>query len=219
MNTAALTHGLLLFLAFVGLVALHEFAHAWMAVRCGDDTPRLQGRLTLDPLAHIHWLGTIVLPLAVTVLGAAGGPSMLFGWGRPVEVNWNNFRHRRWDDILVSGAGPAMNLLTAILILGVMKIIQLAGGTAYLNPILDLARLSLFLCFFNLLPIPPLDGGHILRNLVGMSDEAYHLLSQYSFLFLLLILRVPAIGQVVSLFTNSTLVLLAWPFGWHLSIS
>ena len=210
-------NGLLLWVAFVALVALHEYAHAWTAVRCGDDTPRVQGRLTLDPLAHIDLMGTIILPLLVTVLSATGGHAMMFGWGKPVQVDLSNFRHRRRDDILVSGAGPAMNLVLAFVILGLMKVMELAGGEAYLNPALSLARLSLFLCFFNLLPVPPLDGGHILRNVVGMSDEAYHRMSQYSFIFLLLIMQSPVVGVAISTFTNTALSLLAYPFGWRLT--
>ena len=217
MDTGALLHGLLLFLGFVAFVALHEFAHAWMACRCGDDTPRLQGRLTLDPVAHMDLLGTVILPLLVTVLGALGGSSMLFGWGKPVQVNLNNFRHRRQDDILVSGAGPAMNLLIAIVLLGGTKLIELAGGGSHVDTVLALARLSLFLCFFNLLPIPPLDGGHIMRNLLGISDEAYRMMSNYSFMFLLLVMRSPAVGSFISGTTDSALALLALPFGWHLS--
>jgi Zn-dependent protease len=219
MNNGALIDGLLLWIAFVALVALHEFAHAWTAQRCGDDTPRLQGRLTLNPLAHVDLIGTFILPLLVTLLSAMGGRPMLFGWGRPVEVNLNNFRQRRRDDILVSGAGPAMNLVVTILLLGLMKVMELAGADESVDSVLHIARLSLFLCFFNLLPIPPLDGGHILRNLVGMSDEVYHLLSQYSFLFLLIILRVPAVGVIVSATTDSVLALLALPFGWHLTMT
>src|SRR5579864_3514582 len=199
MDKAALVHGLLLFLAFVAFVALHEFAHAWTAVRCGDDTPRLQGRLTLDPTAHIDLVGTIILPLVLVAYAAAGGPLLLFGWGKPVQVNLNNFDVRRRDDILVSGAGPAMNLLIAIVLLGVLRIMGLAGVYSYDEVIIDLADLSLFLCFFNLLPIPPLDGGHILRNLIGMSDEAYMMLSRYSFLFFLLIMR----SDVVGVFLNT----------------
>ena len=156
----SLIDGLVLFVAFVGLVVLHEFAHAWMAVRCGDDTPRLQHRLTLDPLAHIEWVGTIILPLVITIISATGsGSAMLFGWGRPVMVNLNNFRHRRRDDILVSGAGPAMNLLAAFGILALTKLIEVAGFESFTETGWSIARLSLFLCFFNLLPIPPLDGG------------------------------------------------------------
>jgi Zn-dependent protease len=144
--------------------------------------------LTLDPIAHIDPLGTIVLPLIAVAIGAMGGHPMMFGWGRPVEVNLNNFRHRQRYDILVSGAGPFMNLLTAVLLLVVMKITDVAGGETHLDLILNLARLSLFLCFFNLLPIPPLDGGHIMRNLIGISDEAYRMMSQYSFLIFLIVI-------------------------------
>jgi Zn-dependent protease len=216
MDTTALLHGLLMFLAFVGFTSLHEYAHAWTAVRCGDDTPRLQGRLTLDPIAHIDLLGTIILPLVVVVMGAMSGSFMLFGWGRPVEVNLNNFHRRRVDDILVSGAGPAMNLIIAIVILAVMKVVEMVAGTAHFESMLNLARLSLFLCFFNLLPVPPLDGGHIIRNLAGISDEAYAAMSRYSFLFLILIMRSPAVGAFVVVATNGMLGLLARPFGWHL---
>ena len=219
MNSGALISGLLLFIAFVAFVTLHEFAHAWMAGRCGDDTPRLQGRLTLDPLAHIDWIGTIALPLLVTLLSAAGGHPMLFGWGRPVQVNLDNFRHRRRDDVLVSGAGPAMNLLLVFVLLGIMKGVEWAGGHSHLNSLLNLARLSLFLCFFNLLPVPPLDGGHIMRNLLGIGDEACQLMSRYSFLFLVLIMRSEAVGDFISVSTNSALALLALPFGWHLTNS
>jgi Zn-dependent protease len=213
MDQGLLIRGLMLFVGFVALVSVHEFAHAWMATRCGDDTPRLQGRLTLDPLAHIDWLGTIILPLIVTFLGAASGNMMLFGWGRPVEVNPANFHHRRLDDILVSGAGPAMNVVAAVAILGITRLVDWSGGGSFVEAGLELARLSLFLCFFNLLPIPPLDGGHILRNLIGISDEAYRLLSQFSFLFLIVIIQIRAVQVFLAAFTDFALALLALPFG------
>lgn len=219
MESALIYRGLLDFIAFVAFVVLHEYAHAWMAVRCGDDTPRLQKRLTLDPLAHIELIGTIILPLVVTLASIAGGQLMLLGWGRPVEVNLNNFKNRRRDDILVSAAGPAMNLLIAVVLLLVAKGLELTGNGAHLDSILNLARLSLFLCMFNLLPIPPLDGGHILRQLIGISDEVYHALSRYSFLFLLLIFRVPEFGQLAGITTDAALSLLARPFGWELAVN
>src|SRR4051812_4722620 len=136
MDTGALVDGLLLFLAFVAFVALHEFAHAWTADRCGDDTPRSQGRLTLDPLAHIDWIGTVALPLILVVMGAASGTPMLMGWGKPVQVNLNNFRVRQRDDILVSAAGPFMNLLIVIALFVLMKILQFAGVYSGVNAIL-----------------------------------------------------------------------------------
>lgn len=214
----ALIHGLILYLGLVAFVVLHEYAHAWMAVRCGDDTPRLQGRLTLDPIAHMDLVGTVILPLIVTFLSAQGGGWMMLGWGRPVQVNLNNFRVRRRDDILVSVAGPMMNILTAIAVLIIMKIVELTAGvsTSQLNIPLDLVRLSLFLCFFNLLPIPPLDGGHIARNFIGMSDETYARMSQYSFIFLIILIQVPFVIGFVNTVTGSAVSLLVMPFGWRL---
>ena len=216
MNTQILIDGLVLFIGFVALTAFHEFAHAWTAVRCGDDTPRWQGRLTLDPLAHIDWLGTVILPLVLVVAGAATGHLLFFGWGRPVEVNLANFRQRRRDDILVSAAGPVMNLVCAIVILGLAKVLELAGYAAGVEVAIKMAQLSLFLCFFNLLPIPPLDGGHIMRNLVGLSDETYAMLGQYSFIFLFLIMRSTAVSDLMLFCTERTLLVLARPFGLDL---
>ena len=216
MDTGALVDGFLLFLAFVAFVALHEFAHAWTADRCGDDTPRLQGRLTLDPLAHIEWVGTIILPLVLVFISASGGPHLLFGWGKPVQVNLNNFGVRRRDDILVSVAGPFMNLLIVIALLGILRILRLSHIYSADDAFFNMAQLSMFLCFFNLLPVPPLDGGHIMRNLVGISDEAYAAISRYSFILFIIIMQSPAVGEFLTTITNSALIMVAQPFGFHL---
>jgi Zn-dependent protease len=220
MNTGILVDGLLQFLAFVAFVALHEFAHAWTADRCGDDTPRLQGRLTLDPMAHIDWIGTVALPLFLVLAAAASGSNpMLLGWGKPVQVNLNNFGVRRRDDILVSVAGPFMNFLIVLVLLGILRILHFAGIYSATPAFIDMAVLSMFLCFFNLLPVPPLDGGHIMRNLVGISDEAYAAMSRYSFLFFIMIMRSQAVGDFLSLLTNNVLILVARPFGFHWEVS
>jgi Zn-dependent protease len=219
MDKRVLLDGLLGFLGFIGFVTLHEFAHAWTAVRCGDDTPKLQGRLTIDPLAHIDLLGTIILPLALVLFGAASGHVMVFGWGKPVQVNLNNFRVRRRDDILVSAAGPAMNLLLAVVMLGVMRLGVLAGFDFFANDsCFQLTQLTMFLCFFNLLPIPPLDGGHILRNLAGISDEVYAQISQFSFLFFILLMRSSAISGFVDVFASNAIILLGRIYGWQLEL-
>jgi Zn-dependent protease len=217
MDTGILLDGLIQFLGFIAFVAFHEFAHAWVAVRCGDDTPRLQGRVTLDPIAHIDWFGTVILPLILVLMGAASGRLMIFGWGKPVQVNLNNLRHRRRDDILISAAGPVMNFLLAIVMLAMMKIGSLTGYRIFTsNSFLDLTSLTLFLFFFNLLPIPPLDGAHVLRNLVGISDEVYQQISRYSFMLFIIVMRSTAVSDVLSTFTGASLDMLARLFGWHL---
>jgi Zn-dependent protease len=216
MDKAILLDGLISFLGFIAFVALHEFAHAWVAERCGDDTPRLQGRVTIDPIAHIDPLGTIILPLLMVVMGATTGHVMMFGWGKPVQVNLNNFRKRQRDDILVSIAGPVMNLLLAVVLLAVMWMgVRCGWGIFESPPFFNLVHLTLFLCFFNLLPIPPLDGGHIFRNLVGMSDEAYAMMSRYSFILFLLVMQSKAVSEFLNVFTDSIMIFLAGMFGWQ----
>ncbi len=111
-----------------------------------------------------------------------------------------------------------MNLLIAFALFVVMWMLDRLGvSVGQLNLVLDLARLSIFLCFFNLLPVPPLDGGHIIRNLVGIGDEAYMAISQYSFLFLVLIMRAPGVGDFLAVVTESCVSILAWVFGFQLT--
>lgn len=153
-------------------VALHEFGHAIVAHKLGDDTPRRQGRVTLNPLAHADPIGTFLLPLVGGIFaatsGAMGGG---FGWGKPVE--WNPSRIRRGikmstANILVSVAGPSMNLLLSVVLAVTLVALQSQGvGGAELYKVLYFALVTNFvLFFFNLLPIPPLDGGHVAQAFV-----------------------------------------------------
>lgn len=143
----------------------HEFGHAYVATLCGDDTPRLQGRVTLSPLAHLDPIGTILLLI--------GG----FGWAKPVQVNTSRLRPRIWGDIAVSLAGVTMNFLLAILFYAAAMIffkVGLNGG--YNNPVLVdtlyvSARINAFLIAFNVLPLPPLDGFHVARYLFPRGME------------------------------------------------
>ena len=152
-------------------VALHEFGHAIMADKLGDDTPRRQGRVTLNPLAHADPIGTLLLPLLGSIYGAATGYGGGFGWGKPVQ--WQPHRiGRRFSmstaKILVAVAGPGMNLLLATAIAGVHAILIAQGVLALpgeVSKILFFAVLTNFvLFFFNLLPVPPLDGGHVAQS-------------------------------------------------------
>jgi Zn-dependent protease len=155
-------------------VALHEFGHAIMADKLGDDTPRRQGRVTLNPLAHAHPIGTLLLPLAGAVITASSGHGGGgFGFGRPVE--WQPNRIRRGitmatANILVSLAGPAMNVVLAIAIAGVHAILLWQGVLTWASEaslILAFAvQTNFVLFFFNLVPIPPLDGGHVAESLM-----------------------------------------------------
>ena len=214
MDPRLLINGLILYLGLLVLLTFHEFGHAWMACRCGDDTARSQGRVSLNPLVHIDPLGTVALPLLM-ILMAPGG--FLIGWAKPVPINPDNLRKPRSDDIMVTLAGPWMNLLLAIAIMALARLGDVLDARSLTDLCLDLAHLSLLLCFFNLLPIPPLDGSQVARNLIGMSHETYNQIARYGMLILILVLQIPLVQRALdTATTNSWLAIADW-FGMRLS--
>lgn len=206
MNQSALFDGLLTYLFFIPLLTFHEWAHAWVAWKCGDDTAYQQGRVTLNPIAHMELIGTVVLPLLGIFLSLSNSAlaGFIIGWGRPVPVNISNLRSPRRDDTLVALAGPAINVLLAFALLAVVKGCALAGVSGFEEVGVRMAILSLFLCFFNLLPIPPLDGSHVLKNAIGMSYETYWKLCQYGFIMVIVAINIPGVRKVVALATEAT---------------
>jgi Zn-dependent protease len=152
-------------------IVVHEYAHGWVALRQGDDTASMQGRLTLNPVPHLDVLGSLIVPLLLWVSQAG----FLFGWAKPVPVNPRKFREYRRGDILVSLAGIVANLvLAALSIVLVIVLVHLArvlpGSGELLIVVRQMAEyglwINLILAFFNLIPIPPLDGSHVLYHLL-----------------------------------------------------
>jgi Zn-dependent protease len=153
------------------------------------------------------------LPLLLILLAPGG---FLVGWAKPVPVNSDNFRNPRTDDIMVTLAGPWMNLLLAIVIIGLARLGFMLHAGSVGEVCLDIARLSLLLCFFNLLPIPPLDGSQVVRSLIGMSHETYHQIARYGIFILILVLQIPVVQQTLDAATrNSGLAIAGW-FGMPL---
>lgn len=187
-------------MCLVVLLSFHEFAHAWMAYKCGDDTARMMGRMTINPVVHIDPIGTIFIPLAMLLLS----PSfVVFGWAKPVPVNPSNLSSRKRDDILISMAGPVMNLILAFVLMFVLRILLELSPSISTSIIVEkmpqIALISLFLCFFNLIPIPPLDGSHVMRHVVGMSEEMYYSIAKWGFLILIVVLNFfPVVGASVA---------------------
>jgi Zn-dependent protease len=215
MDHNALVAGLIQYVCLIVLLTFHELAHAWAAWKCGDDTARSQGRISLNPLVHMDLVGTVVLPLLVVFLGATGSSlgRFIIGWGKPVPVNLSNLRHPRRDDTLIALAGPAMNLLLAFVIMGVAKVGLIVQHPPLVDISVHLIQLSLVLCFFNLLPIPPLDGSHVLKNVIGMSNELYWRFCQYGFIIVILALQFPQVTGLINAATVGSFNLLRRFYG------
>jgi Zn-dependent protease len=204
---------LISYLGLIVLLTFHEFGHAWTAEKCGDDTARLQGRCSLNPVVHIDLIGTVLLPLMMMFL-SPGISRFMIGWAKPVPVNPHNLRNPRVDDILVSMAGPAMNLVLAVALVALARVGLLVHQVPMANVCWQFASLSLLLCFFNLIPIPPLDGSHVLRNLTGMSWEAYAKFAQFGFIAVIVVLQIPQVRDSLNNVTFGTLTGLAFCFGF-----
>ncbi len=173
------------------LTAPHEYAHAWMAVRLGDDTPKIEGRETLNPLAHVDWLGTLILPAITSLVG--GG---FLGWGKPVNTNPYRLRWGLTGLAVVALAGPASNVVFAFLLAGV------AVAAVGVAPLLSefLARgvyLSLYLAIFNMIPVPPLDGSKLLLAM-RIPPFLYQELARFGFGLIIVAMVMTRAGYIMS---------------------
>ncbi|MDX1952752.1 MAG: site-2 protease family protein [Verrucomicrobiota bacterium] len=206
--------GLVSYLCFIPVLTFHEFAHAWMADKCGDDTARLQGRVSLNPAVHIDPIGTIALPLLAIFLSAGGSAlsGFIIGWGKPVPVNLNNLSKPRLHDTLISMAGPAMNILIAIVLMPLFFAGLKLESEVMVESVQMLIFVSLFLCWFNMLPIPPLDGSHLMKHATNMSYETYFNLARYGFLILILVINFTPVREWIATVTVYSFQIIALPF-------
>jgi Zn-dependent protease len=218
------------FVLLVFSLSVHECAHAWMASRLGDQTARLQGRVTLNPMYHVDPIGTLLYP-ALTLFIFRGG--VLFGWAKPTPVITRNFKKIVRDDNLTTLAGPASNLLLTLIaflvlagieigmpggrefVIGTFVGMQTAALSTSLGPIVILAilaiELNLTLFFFNLFPVPPLDGSRIVRNMLPYNamrayDNISGMASWFVMIamgwFLLPLLMRPALGVIFGILNS-----------------
>jgi Zn-dependent protease len=198
-----LRNGLITYFLLVASLSIHEWAHAIVAGRLGDETPRNEGRVTLNPLAHIDIFGTVVVPLFnIFVVGSAFS---FIAWGKPVRVNRSNFKRPVRDELLVTLAGPLANALLALAALLV--------GSLFVAPQPPLGELvfrtvliNVGLAVFNFLPIPPLDGSLLMRHVVGMSEETFLYLSRFSGVVLLIAINFQAFQLTLGVMVSVALV-------------
>ncbi len=184
-------------------IVIHEVAHGAMAYYLGDPTAKYAGRLTLNPIRHLDPIGSILVPLFLVIIGSP----FLFGWAKPVPFNPYYLRDRRYGSLKVAIAGPASNLLIA-LVFGLL--IRSFPDLAGLPGVIYIVRINILLAAFNLMPIPPLDGSHILFTFLPSSMQRFRIIfSQYGFLVIVVFIFVggfrlifPLVLQIFSLITG-----------------
>jgi Zn-dependent protease len=190
MELEQLRWGALQLILLIISIGLHEFGHAWVADLRGDPLPRLQGRVTLNPFAHTDPIGTIAIPAIMIFLSPGFG---LIGWGKPVQISLPNPKTRQMDDIYITLAGPAMNLVLCFTL-------ALIGALGSFDPVQDRLVLRFLvsgiflnsgLVVFNLIPIPPLDGSRLAVRLGLYTEEIFLALARWGFVILLVAVNLP----------------------------
>jgi Zn-dependent protease len=180
-------------------ITVHEVAHGWVANSLGDSTARLQGRLTLNPIRHIDPVGTILVPALMVIL-----TGFIFGWAKPVPVNWQRLGHPRRDMALVAAAGPLANLVMMLIWAIIAKLVFVAGIDASLVApfILTMVKvgiiINIILMVLNLLPLLPLDGGRVMTSLLPPDlAEKYARLEPYGLIILVVLLVTGVLVRII----------------------
>ena len=190
-------------------ISAHEAAHAWMSYKFGDDTARLLGRITLNPVAHTDPIGTLLIPIVGFIFGAMGGGRLpLIGWGKPTPVNPLRWRQKDLANVMVSIAGILANLLIAIIAFIIIKVLLVTGMYYSISDSLRepvtlflefLLTMNLSLAVFNLLPFPPLDGSKILETFLPSSMQpVLETLERYSYLILMVMIYLGVTSAIIT---------------------
>ena len=205
-------------------ITLHEAAHGFVAKRFGDLTAYAQGRVSLNPIRHIDPFGTVILPLILLAVSKlSGGPGIIFGWAKPVPVNFSNLRHPKRDMLWVAAAGPLSNFAMALFWALMVKVGIVTSGSYFSLPLVMMGAagvlINVILMVLNLLPLPPLDGGRILVSLLP-HRLAYGVarLEPYGFLILILLLFSGLLGHVLWPIIGLVMGLVGGAFGVPLRI-
>jgi len=216
MNTLSLIQQILIYaIPILFAITVHEVAHGWVASKFGDQTAKLMGRLTLNPIKHIDPMGTVILPVILLMLHAP-----IFGWAKPVPVDWRNLRNPKRDMAWVAAAGPGANLLMLILWALLAKLAVLIGepATGLWGALGQMAfagiMINSVLMILNLFPVPPLDGSRVLTALLPpVLAHKYNQLERYGLLIIMVLLMTGYLGRILEPIITGFLSLVSLIFG------
>jgi Zn-dependent protease len=225
-----LAHFVIYMVVWLFAVSIHEAAHAWTSHRWGDDTAYLRGRVTLNPIAHIDPFGTLLFPALGFIAGWYGGGGGAFAWGKPTPVNPLRWTDKKWGNICTSVAGVVMNFTIVVVVFVILKVLFVTNTVdpqyfidtvsrepgvqlTWISPLLIFLyyslTLNLALTIFNLIPIPPLDGGSIFSSLLGYDDHPiFAMLEQYGFMLLLIMMMTGIASYIMMPFFKLLFILL-----------
>lgn len=189
-------------------ISAHEAAHAWMSYKFGDDTARLLGRITLNPVAHTDPIGTLLIPIVMFIFSSVGTAIPLIGWGKPTPVNPLRWRNKDLANVMVSLAGILANLFIAAITFIILKAIIMNGGPEVLpesvrEPIwlflIFLLTMNVSLAVFNLLPFPPLDGSKVLETFLPPSMQpVLAMLEQHGYIIMMILIYMGLIRAIIT---------------------
>jgi Zn-dependent protease len=163
-------------------VVLHELSHGYTAELLGDPTPRLQGRLTLNPLKHLELFGSVIVPIITSIAG------FTFGWAKPIQWNPYNIKNKRWGELMIAAAGPLSNIIIALIFGFIIRFFGASLPESFIQISFYVIAINIVLAVFNLIPIPPLDGSKVLFSLLPQRFMAIRQsLEAYSIFFFLIL--------------------------------
>ncbi len=204
---------LMLFIILIFSVILHECAHGLAAERCGDPTARQAGRITLNPIPHLDPIGSILIPGIMILMSLVTGSGFIFGWAKPVPINPYNFNDPKQDMMWVGLAGPATNFAVALFLALVFRLLAISASLGAVILFYGIT-INLILGFFNLIPIPPLDGSRILTGLLP-EEYAYKLsrIEPFGFMILIILFISGIFSFIFTLVLRLSLLLTGMPLG------
>ena len=202
----------LFLLPFLFSLCFHEYAHAWVANKLGDPTAKFMGRLTLNPLAHIDWVWTVIFPIITLIVGG-----IYFGSAKPVPIDPRNFKHPQRGMAISAVAGPISNIILGFLFAFIFVCVKMfLPTTGFWSPVGDMLQagiiINFFLAFFNLIPLPPLDGSRVLTMFLPYKQAAYlDMLAPFSFILIIVFWQLGVFNYIIylpaQLFYNYSVIL------------